>query len=119
MRRSYSIDHRPLLLVGAKGSGKTSLAKLVVEQLEADREVLPGKSIVKECALSADGFSDVLYHDVGRIDADARLSGTKERMTGWVEEATRRRPCVLILDGMDSLLSPEHEVRVIEVMLCT
>jgi len=33
---------RPLLVVGAKGSGKTSLVKLIAERLESDREVLPG-----------------------------------------------------------------------------
>ncbi len=52
----------------------------------------------------------MIYEDVGRIDIDSRMSATKEKMTGWLEEATRRRPSLLILDGLDSLLRPEHEV---------
>jgi MoxR-like ATPase len=43
LRRSNGMDYpRPLLVVGAKGSGKTSLVKLIAERLESDREVLPG-----------------------------------------------------------------------------
>ena len=51
-----------------------------------------------------------MYEDMSRVDVDARISITKEKMSAWKEEATRRRPCVLILDGLDSLLAPEREV---------
>lgn len=44
LRRSSGIAQpRPLLLVGAKGAGKTSLVKLLAERLESDRDVLPGE----------------------------------------------------------------------------
>ena len=44
LRRAMSSQNpKPLLLVGSKGSGKTSIAKLVAERLEVDREVLTGK----------------------------------------------------------------------------
>lgn len=33
---------RPLLLTGAKGGGKTSLAKLIGDRLESDQELLTG-----------------------------------------------------------------------------
>lgn len=42
-RAAASAVNRPLLLCGAKGSGKTSLANLIAEHLESDREVVAGK----------------------------------------------------------------------------
>ncbi|ORY27869.1 P-loop containing nucleoside triphosphate hydrolase protein [Naematelia encephala] len=86
--------HRPLLLTGNKGSGKTSISRRIGEALEADRQLL----------------ADILYEDVTRLDPDARISTTKEQMTSWLEEASRRRPCLLILDGLDSLLLVENEL---------
>ncbi len=52
-----------------------------------------------------------LYFDVGRIDSEGRISALKDQMNGWLEEATRRIPTLLILDNLDTLLSPENEVR--------
>jgi hypothetical protein len=34
----------------------------------------------------------------------------KAKIEGWLEDAKRKRPALLILDGLDSLLAPEHEV---------
>jgi hypothetical protein len=48
--------------------------------------------------------------DVARIDSEGRLKETKDKITGWSEDAKRKRPAVLVLDGLDSLLGPEHEV---------
>jgi peroxin-1 len=35
---------------------------------------------------------------------------TKEAMSDWMAEARKKVPCLLILDGLDSLLAPENEV---------
>ena len=41
LRRSYDTPHpRPLLVLGAKGSGKTSLVKSVANRVEGDRDIL-------------------------------------------------------------------------------
>ena len=117
LRRAYALDEsRPLLIAGPKGSGKTSLSKLLAELLESDREILLSVSICQDYGVGLNPTSDVCYQDVGRIELDARVSHTKEKMTAWVEEATRRRPCLLILDALDTLLSPEHEVSLIDAV---
>ena len=41
-RAAVSPFTRPLLLTGAKGSGKTSLARILGEKLESDRDILTG-----------------------------------------------------------------------------
>jgi len=51
-----------------------------------------------------------IYFDVARIDSEGRLKETKDKIAGWLEDAKRRRPVILVLDGLDSLLGPEHEV---------
>jgi replication-associated recombination protein RarA len=44
LQRAASLGHNlPLLLTGAKGTGKTSVAKLIASRLEADRDTLTGK----------------------------------------------------------------------------
>jgi hypothetical protein len=48
--------------------------------------------------------------DVARLDSDGRLKETKDKITKWLEDAKRKRPAVLVLDELDSLLRPEHEV---------
>ncbi|KAK4686120.1 peroxin-1, partial [Tremellales sp. Uapishka_1] len=95
LRRSAgSSSARPLLLVGGKGSGKTSISRLIGERLECNREIL----------------SEVMYEDVARVDPEAKVSSIKAIMDSWIEEATRRKPCLLILDGLDTLLRAENEV---------
>lgn len=60
---------------------------------------------------SSDEPTEVLYQDVARNDVEGRVGNTRELMTGWVEEAKRRRPCLLILDGLDVMLRQENEVK--------
>lgn len=43
------------------------------------------------------------------MDPDSRVKQTKEEMSKWIEDAERRRPCIIILDNLDLLLSPENE----------
>jgi hypothetical protein len=90
---------RSLLLLGAKGSGRTTLAKIVGEKLEADRDIL----------------AMTIYEDVARVDAEGKLGDIKQCMLEWMERAKRRSPCLLILDGLDFLLGPENEVRVLYI----
>jgi SpoVK/Ycf46/Vps4 family AAA+-type ATPase len=52
----------------------------------------------------------MIYEDVARIDSEGRLKETKAKIEELLENAQRRKPAVLILDGLDSLLGPEHEV---------
>ena len=48
--------------------------------------------------------------DVARLDGDERITKVKESMADWIEDAKRRAPTLLILDGIDTLLPPENEV---------
>lgn len=52
----------------------------------------------------------MIYEDVSRIDGEGRLKETKAKIEELIANAQRRKPAVLILDGLDSLLGPEHEV---------
>jgi SpoVK/Ycf46/Vps4 family AAA+-type ATPase len=52
----------------------------------------------------------MIYEDVARIDSEGRLKETKSKIEELLATAQRRKPAVLILDGLDSLLGPEHEV---------
>jgi hypothetical protein len=52
----------------------------------------------------------MIYEDVARIDSEGRLKETKSKIEELLENAQRKKPAVLVLDGMDSLLGPEHEV---------
>lgn len=99
----------PMLLTGGKGSGKTTLAHLVGEAVANDRDILAGTIVV---ALPRDKLTrlETVYIDVARLDGEARLKDTKEKMDAWITDATQRRPCLLILDGLDTLLSAENEV---------
>jgi peroxin-1 len=49
--------------------------------------------------------------DVARVELEGRVHKTKETVSAWLEEAKEKAPCLLILDGLDSLLMPEQEVR--------
>ncbi|EIW73576.1 hypothetical protein TREMEDRAFT_67430 [Tremella mesenterica DSM 1558] len=84
----------PLLVTGTKGMGKTTLVMAITRRLEGDREIL----------------AETHYVDVRSIQADGRLSAIKDQMRSWVEEAKKRRPCLLVLDNLDSLLTPETEL---------
>ena len=52
----------------------------------------------------------MIYEDIARINGDARISVIKEKMSECVEGASKKRPCILILDNLDTLLPPENEV---------
>ncbi|WWC95916.1 hypothetical protein V866_002783 [Kwoniella sp. B9012] len=85
---------KPLLLQGNKGSGKTTIAKNVAERLEADRSML----------------AEPIYVDVAKLDPESRLTTLKETMFSWIGNTEKRRPCCLILDGLDNLIGIETEL---------
>jgi hypothetical protein len=60
----------------------------------------------------ADLGVEVLYEDVGRINAEGRLPDLKGTVQEWCDKARERRPAILILDGLDALLCPENEVSI-------
>lgn len=100
---------RPLLITGGKGSGKTSIAKAVSAILEADRDVLTGE-LDGTVDRARSSQPETIYHDVARLDGEGRVKELKAKIEAWFEGARKRRPALLVLDGLDSLLSPEHEV---------
>ncbi|OCF73124.1 peroxin-1 [Kwoniella mangroviensis CBS 8886] len=85
---------RPLLLQGNKGSGKTTIAKIVGKRSEADRSIL----------------AEPIYADVAKLDPESRLTTLKKTMSSWIENTETRRPCCLILDGLDNLIGVETEL---------
>ncbi|WVW84469.1 hypothetical protein I302_106503 [Kwoniella bestiolae CBS 10118] len=95
LSRSLSTStSKPLLIQGNKGSGKTSIAKIIAERLEVDRSIL----------------AEPVYVDVAKLDPESRLTTLKETMTSWIEDTEQRRPCCLVLDGLDNLIGIETEL---------
>lgn len=41
---------------------------------------------------------------------EGRIKEVKEEMTGWFEQGKVKAPCLLLLDGLDTLVAPENEV---------
>ncbi|WVO15893.1 hypothetical protein L204_103558 [Cryptococcus depauperatus] len=89
----YGRATKPLLLLGAKGSGKTSHAEAIATELSMDKRVL----------------AEIIYEDVGKLDPNGRLVTLKENMDQWFRNAVDKAPCTLILDDLDTLLLPETE----------
>nr|ODO01145.1 peroxin-1 [Cryptococcus depauperatus CBS 7855] len=88
----YGRATKPLLLLGAKGSGKTSHAEAIATDLFAHF-----------CTI------EIIYEDVGKLDPNGRLVTLKENMDQWFRNAVDKAPCTLILDDLDTLLLPETE----------
>ncbi|KAG9104332.1 Peroxisome biosynthesis protein pex1, partial [Ceratobasidium sp. 392] len=85
--------HLPgLLLHGAPGSGKTSVARSVVKQLEGD-------SRIHAC---------VVYVDLAQM-ADEHTSTLRSKFKTWKAVAAWRQPSVLVLDNLDKVVSAEVE----------
>ncbi|WVQ96774.1 hypothetical protein IAU59_003881 [Kwoniella sp. CBS 9459] len=85
---------RPLLVLGNKGSGKTTIAQQVANGLGRNRSIL----------------AETIVEDAAKIEPEERLASIKATMSGWMQRAYQKRPCCLILDGLDALLSPETEL---------
>lgn len=55
-------------------------------------------------------YIEEIYIDVARLDAERRVDKVKEEINSWLEQAKGKTPCLLVLDGLDSLIGPENEV---------
>ncbi|KAG8706976.1 Peroxisome biosynthesis protein pex1, partial [Ceratobasidium sp. 394] len=86
-------SHLPgLLLHGAPGSGKTSVARSVVKKLEADPRI----------------HACVVYVDLAQM-ADEHTSTLRSKFKTWKAVAAWRQPSVLVLDNLDKVVSAEVE----------
>lgn len=47
------------------------------------------------------------------MSVDGRLSDLKATVQGWYDQVRERRPAILVLDGLDTVLSVENEVSTI------
>ncbi|KJE00988.1 peroxin-1 [Cryptococcus gattii NT-10] len=92
---AFNRGSKPLLLLGAKGCGKTSLTKIIGNALERNKSIL----------------AETIYEDVGKLDPESRIATIKETMDKWIEHAKAKAPCCLILDNLDNLLSPVTELK--------
>jgi SpoVK/Ycf46/Vps4 family AAA+-type ATPase len=110
---------KPLLLCGSSGCGKTSIAKEVAERLATDRTVLARKCVIpcEKWYLSADihpsSESEIHYVDckATRASSGQSITTTREMIRGWVADAAKHGPCILVLDGLDAVVRPDMEVR--------
>ncbi|KAF8608223.1 AAA-domain-containing protein [Ceratobasidium sp. AG-I] len=81
-----------LLLCGAPGSGRTSVARSVAKKLEADPRI----------------YACVVYVDLAQM-ADEHTSVLRAKFKTWRAVAAWRQPSVLILDNLDKVVSAEVE----------
>ncbi|QRV98170.1 AAA family ATPase [Ceratobasidium sp. AG-Ba] len=81
-----------LLLHGATGSGKTSVAKSVAKKLEAD-------PCIHAC---------IVYVDLAQM-ADEHTSSLRSKFKTWRSVAAWRQPSVLVLDNLDKVVAAEVE----------
>ncbi|WVQ72931.1 hypothetical protein IAR50_002493 [Cryptococcus sp. DSM 104548] len=94
-RSSISRISKPLLLLGSKGSGKTRLARTVADLLAKDITIV----------------ARPVYTDVGKLDPEERIANLRENMDKWLEDASACSPSCLVLDDLDSLITPETELQ--------
>jgi peroxin-1 len=79
-----------LLLTGGPGSGKTSVARVVSEQLEQN-------------SLISSIFVDCTAH------AEERLTAMRGLFDQWLAAAVWHSPCLLILDNLDRIVPSDQE----------
>ena len=99
------------LVVGRPGAGKTSVAKAVAKNLEEDpRTFVRKKPFTTLNEMFSIGFlSGTIYVDCSKHVAD-RPSQLKAQFAYLYEQASWHRPCMLLFDNLDKILSVEQEV---------
>ncbi|CEL56526.1 Peroxisome biosynthesis protein PAS1 OS=Komagataella pastoris GN=PEX1 PE=3 SV=1 [Rhizoctonia solani AG-1 IB] len=86
-------SHLPgLLLHGAPGSGRTSVARAVTKELESDPSI----------------HACIVYVDLAQL-ADQHTSVLRDKFKTWRTVAAWRQPSVLVLDNLDKVVSAEVE----------
>ncbi|CAE6412288.1 unnamed protein product [Rhizoctonia solani] len=86
-------SHLPgLLLHGAPGSGRTSVARAATKKLESDPSI----------------HACVVYVDLAQM-ADQHTSVLRDKFKTWRAVAAWRQPSVLVLDNLDKVVSAEVE----------
>ncbi|KAG8711335.1 Peroxisome biosynthesis protein pex1, partial [Ceratobasidium sp. 423] len=86
-------SHLPgLLLHGAPGSGRTSVAREVTKKLESDPSI----------------HACIVYVDLAQM-ADQHTSVLRDKFKTWRAVAAWRQPSVLVLDNLDKVVSAEVE----------
>lgn len=97
-----------LLLHGAPGSGKTSVAKSVVKRLEADARIHACmSSFIPPLSISNTSLG-VIHVDLAQL-ADEHTSSLRSKFKAWKAVAAWRQPSVLVLDNLDKVVSAEVE----------
>ncbi|KAG8912248.1 Peroxisome biosynthesis protein pex1, partial [Tulasnella sp. 408] len=81
-----------LLVCGAAGSGRTSVAKEIARRLEADPAV----------------YAHTVYLDLSKNSED-RVATMRNNFKTWLSVATWHRPTILVLDNLDRAVGPEVE----------
>lgn len=108
-----NLSNRPLLVIGGKGGGKTTLAQSTASRLEKDRSVLASESHAAHaehlffCFLTA---AEAVYIEVARLDGDVRVNQVKDEMTAWIQDNQGEGRTCLVLDDLDLLIGPDNEV---------
>ncbi|KAH9929150.1 AAA-domain-containing protein [Fomitopsis serialis] len=81
-----------LLVTGRSGAGKTSLLHAIAQSMQEDPTI----------------FAYVLHVDVSK-HAETPVGKTRDLLRYWIAKATWHRPCVLVMDNIDKLMSAELE----------
>ncbi|CAE7230329.1 unnamed protein product [Rhizoctonia solani] len=103
--------HLPgLLLHGAPGSGRTSVARAVTKKLEFDSSIhacmVTSLPYLSDCLMNC--IAGIVYIDLAQM-ADQHTSVLRDKFKIWRAVAAWRQPSVLVLDNLDKVVSAEVE----------
>ncbi|KAH9840780.1 AAA-domain-containing protein [Rhodofomes roseus] len=81
-----------LLVTGRSGAGKTSLLNAIAKSMQEDPQI----------------FAYVLHVDMSKY-TETTVGKMRALLRYWIAKATWHRPCVLVVDNIDKLMSAELE----------
>ncbi|TFY54857.1 hypothetical protein EVJ58_g8610 [Rhodofomes roseus] len=82
-----------LLVTGRSGAGKTSLLNAIAKSMQEDPQI----------------FAYVLHVDMSKY-TETTVGKMRALLRYWIAKATWHRPCVLVVDNIDKLMSAELEI---------